>query len=121
MDKQVVLIPRVPERSGPDEEIATNRISLSPSIKRCISGMGDVNVWEIENRIRVYTIDIDESDPNLVDWKTLYESGFGHESPLTQEYWYKERITPLSYSEYRVENIVCGYHLVIKYNEKKSH
>ena len=117
-ERQDVLVPRIPDISGPHEEVITERISLAPTIRECISGMGDLGVWNEGNLIRVYMVNMDENDTNLVDWKTLYESGKVHDTPLTHEYWYKDSIVPVSYFEYRVDSIKTKSHFVIKAEEK---
>ena len=112
------MIPRIPDISGVDEDVTTKRISLAPTIKECIFGIGNAELWNDEQYIRVYTLNIGGDDINLVDWKTLYETGKVQDAPLTHEYWYKESIVPESYCEYRVDNIKTKSHLLVNASEK---
>ena len=76
--------------------------------------------WIKENRIRVYSVDIDNNDVNLINWERLYELGFVHDSPLTHEYWYLDKLDPQTYSEYRVDNTICNPHYIVKAKEKSK-
>ena len=116
--KQKVLIPRIPDISEVDEDVTTKRISLAPTIKECISGIGNAELWNDEQFIRVYTLNIAGDDTNLVGWETLYETGKVKDAPLTHEHWYKEPIVPESYCEYRVDNIKTKSHFLVKASEK---
>ena len=118
--KQERLVPRIPEKTHPGEDISIKRISLAPSIKECIASMADKGEFDSDNRIRVYTVDIDEKDSLLVNWKDLYEIYHVPDSPLTHEYWYKGQIKPSSYCEYKVDDIHTQKRLLIQSCKKES-
>lgn len=116
--KQNILSPRIPDMIGAYENTDIKRISLSTSIKNCIKGIGKIDELDKDNRIRVYIVEIDVCDKNLVDWKTLYESGYVNDSFITHEYWYKNDIHSFDYQEYKVENIKTDYRLIVKNEDK---
>lgn len=116
---QKVLIPRIPEQPSYLEDCSIKRISVSPSIMGCIRGMGNADLWNEEKRIRVYSADFEEENPDLINWKTLYNKGFVNDTPITHEYWFKKCVMPDSYSEYQIENIKCKMYYIVPSSERK--
>lgn len=118
-EKQKVLIPRIPESVGQWEETVSERISLAPTINLCILGFGDNCFWKYDNRIRVYSINVKEDDPDLIDWRTLYDEDRVQDAPLIQEYWYKKNIIPTDYNEQRIFDVEYGHYVIIRAKEKE--
>lgn len=117
-EKQEELIPRIPDKTSIDEDICTARISMAPTIKNCIRGIGDTDIWKYENRIRVYTLNVEKEDEYLIGWKDLYESGKVYDAPIVHEYWYRKTIIPKEYSEYRVFDIETEKYIIVKHTER---
>ena len=118
--KQAKFIPRIPDYTSVDEEICTARISRAPTIEDCIRGIGNNAIWKDDNRIRVYTLNIDEKDECLTRWKEIYISEKVHDAPLTHEYWYTKAIVPEEYSECRVYDIQTEKNIIVKHADRDS-
>ena len=119
IDFQNEIIPRIPEKSGIGEDTITARISMAPSIMECIRGLGDIEFWKYDNRIKAYQFEIEKNDSNLVDWRELYIKGMVLDTPLTREHWYKKSVSPIKYFEYYVNDVICKYHIIVR-NETKN-
>ena len=56
--------------------------------------------------VKVYKIVVDENDEQLISWEQLYLNGLVDDAALTHEYWYKSKLIPVEYNEYRISECV---------------
>ncbi len=118
-EKQRVLTPRIPERSGQWEEFKTERVSLAPTIEKCVFGFGKNDFGMNSGFFRAYEVEISDGDRNLIGWKTLYNKDFVQDAPLSQEHWYLKPIVPIAYYEYQIEIPQKGRYLIMRSKEKR--
>lgn len=115
---QTELVPCIPEKSLPNEENKTKRISLSDTLLGCLQGLGITNDSEDDEfNIRLYSFEIEPNNINLISWDKLYNDGYVDDAELTHEYWYTDIIKPdkvelyhISDFEYISYNIISNIH-----------
>lgn len=110
---QTVLRPKIPEETMAHENITTERISFSDSIMRCITGLGQTDKIHSGAKIRVYQVQVDNSDEALIGPRELYYRGWVDDAVLSHEYWYLKPIRVCYYYEYAIEDIIINKYIVI--------
>lgn len=104
---QEILIPRIPGDTSIGEEVKTNRICLAPSIIQCLRALEIYKYFQEDTLdVKVYKIVVDENDEQLISWEQLYLNGLVDDAALTHEYWYKSKLIPVEYNEYRISESV---------------
>lgn len=112
--KQKVLLPRVPDETSINENISESRISIAASIIDCLKGLEITKYFEADyGDVIVYSFEIDDNDPNLISWETLYSDGLVNDAALTHEYWYKKPIMPLKCGTYHVSEWTKKRYIVV--------
>lgn len=115
---QEILIPRIPGDTSIGEEVKTNRICLAPSIIQCLRALEIYKYFQEDTLdVKVYKIVVDENDEQLISWEQLYLNGLVDDAALTHEYWYKSKLIPAEYNEYRISECVKKRYIIIPYGE----
>ena len=116
---QEILIPRIPGDTSIGEEVKTNRICLAPSIIQCLRALEIYKYFQEDTLdVKVYKIVVDENDEQLISWEQLYLNGLVDDAALTHEYWYKSKLIPVEYNEYRISECVKKRYIIISSKEK---
>lgn len=116
---QEILIPRIPGDISIGEEVKTNRICLAPSIIQCLRALEIYKYFQEDTLdVKVYKIVVDENDEQLISWEQLYLNGLVDDAALTHEYWYKSKLIPVEYNEYRISECVKKRYIIIPSKEK---
>ena len=116
---QEILIPRIPGDTSIGEEVKTNRICLAPSIIQCLRALEIYKYFQEDTLdVKVYKIVVDENDEQLISWEQLYLNGLVDDAALTHEYWYKSKLIPVEYNEYRISECVKKRYIIIPSKEK---
>ena len=116
---QEILIPRIPGDTSIGEEVKTNRICLAPSIIKCLRALEIYKYFQEDTLdVKVYKIVVDENDEQLISWEQLYLNGLVDDAALTHEYWYKSKLIPVEYNEYRISECVKKRYIIIPSKEK---
>lgn len=101
------------------EEVKTNRICLAPSIIQCLRALEIYKYFQEDTLdVKVYKIVVDENDEQLISWEQLYLNGLVDDAALTHEYWYKSKLIPVEYNEYRISECVKKRYIIISSKEK---
>lgn len=93
---EIKFTPRIPVDIENNEDNTTLRICFSDSIEGCLSAMGNVNRYIDETgkgTFVMYSFECFIDDNNLIDWRSLFESGKVPDAAVTHEYWYMKPIT----------------------------
>lgn len=101
--------PRVPSCCEYGEDEVTERICLSDSIVNCINAMRQVLGDIDEVVVSVWKKDFSLSDPNLINWRVLYDESLVSDAALTHEYWYINEPVTMATSHYKIGNILEAY------------
>lgn len=116
---QEILIPRIPGDTSIGEEVKTNRICLAPSIIQCLRALEIYKYFQEDTLdVKVYKIVVDENAEQLISWEQLYLNGLVDDAALTHEYWYKSKLIPVEYNEYRISECVKKRYIIISSKEK---
>jgi len=87
-DEEHIFVPRIPEEKiEQDEDITIPRICFADTIENCIRAVNGYPRDEA-NYIRVYELEVDPNDNDLMSWEELYINGYVNDVELTHEFWY---------------------------------
>lgn len=116
--------PRIPlDPTFLEENKTIPRICVSLSLSGAITGKPKNSSEKILGEIyRVYEFDVDYPDnPNIIDYRTLYENELVIDSILTKEYWITEKIKPIKTYLIKITKISQELVPVIKYSKIKDY
>ena len=89
-DKKM-FYPRVPKSAGLGEDKSLKRICLAPTVEECFQALpSDKRHLAVGEKFRLYSIDLDDNDPNLIYPDEIFKKGYVPDALENHEYWYKE-------------------------------
>ena len=92
---------------------------MAPSIIQCLRALEIYKYFQEDTLdVKVYKIVVDENDEQLISWEQLYLNGLVDDAALTHEYWYKSKLIPVEYNEYRISECVKKRYIIISSKEK---
>lgn len=91
-DKKL-FYPRVPKTAGTGEDKSLKRICLAPTIEECMQALpSDKRKLRNGEKFRIYEVEIDDNDPNLVYPEEIFNKGYVPDALENHEFWYKENL-----------------------------
>ncbi len=119
-DIQKVLIPHIPDNTLWGEDIEIKRISVCPQIDGCIAGISLNEYMDVDGKILIYEIELDENDSDISPWEVLYKKYNVYDAPLTHEYWINHIVEPNKVYEAVVSNVIKSNYVLASPALKKT-